>query len=414
MAINHMIKMAMLNRKPSPRYFYIAPYLKQAKLIAWDYFKHYARPIQGIKFNESELFAELLNGAKIWLFGADNPEAGRGTYADGVVLDEYAQIKPEVYGEIIRPALSDRNGWTLFMGTPKGQNQLYDIYNKALQMMQDGNPDWWCGLYRADETSVIPEEELAQLKTLLNESTYRQEFLCDFTAAADNVLITIDQVINACNKKFNPNEIMGSPRIIGVDPARFGDDRSVILRREGLVAYEPKIFTKIDNMTLVGRLTQEIDDFNPDAVFVDAGRGEGVIDRCRQLGYNVIEVNFGGVASKQNHYVNKRAEMWDLMREWITAGGSLPDNRDLKSDLVTPTYDYDPSNRIRLESKEKIKERLGKSPDIADALALTFAFPVKRKSMITEKKEFANGKKEYDPFSSIEQKNQINPVSGRF
>jgi hypothetical protein len=227
------------------------------------------------------------------------------------------------------------------------------------------------------------------------------------TAAADNVLITIDQVMDSCKKVYTEKDVMSAPRILGVDVARFGDDRSVIQPRQGLQAFEPKVFTKMNNMDLVARIVNECVDFQPDAVFIDAGRGEGVIDRLRQLGHNNIhEVNFGGKPINELAYKNKRTEMWCLLEEWITQGGALPQNTDLKADLVCPTYQYDAiTNKKILESKDSIKERLGKSPDIADALALTFAMPVLKRGLQTAMQnvnrnnlEFANG--DYDIFAN--------------
>lgn len=403
LALNHTIKKAAQNRLTNPRYAYIAPFLKQAKLIAWQYVKHYTAPIPDIKVNESELSVELPGGAKIYLFGGDNPDALKGTYLDGVVFDEYAQIKPDLFGEVIRPTLSDRSGWALWIGTPKGQNQFYEIYQTAMKKMAEGDKSWWAGIYRADETGIIAADELRQLQDVLSEAAYRQEFLCDFSAAADNVLIPIDLVTTACNKKWTDGDIFGAPRVLGVDPARFGDDRAVIIRRQGLQAFTPKVYTKIDNMTLVARVVDEILDWKPDAVFVDAGRGEGVIDRLRQLGYdNIFEVNFSGSPMAPAVYANKRVEIWDNMKQWLMDGGALPNLPDLKADLVVPTYDYDSANRMRLESNEKIKERLGKSPDIASALAVTFAMPVKVKvnafgQNVGHQLEFA--KTNEDPFA---------------
>jgi len=271
--------------------------------------------------------------------------------------------------------LSDRNGWCLFMGTPKGQNAFYDIYNYALQQM-NVTSDWWAGIYRGDETGVIPPAEMDALRSVMAESTFRQEMLCDFTAVSDNVLITIDMVSKACARNHNESTLTYDPIIIGVDVARFGNDSSVFQVRIGKKADEPMVFKGVDNMTLVGHLSHLCDRINPDAVFIDAGRGEGVIDRMRQLGYMKIhEVNFGS-APANDHYANKRMEMWDLMKEWIINIGQLPNIEALKSDLVTPTYSFDAQNRMKLESKDDIKKRLGRSPDTADALALTFAMPV--------------------------------------
>ena len=387
--VNHVIKMCIKNRKRSPMYAYLAPYRNQAKQIAWNYIKYYTHVIPGMKTNESELYVEFPSrfkgavGGRIYIIGADHPDALRGTYWDGAILDEYAQIKPELWDEVLRPALADRKGWATFVGTPKGQNQFYEIYQRAQK-----EPEWYCCLYRADESGVFDEggrygpEELESMKKDMSAEAIRQELYCDFTASAYNILITIDAVTAASKKTHTAQDVQGAPKILGVDVARFGNDACVIMRRQGLVAFKPKVYHSINNMDFAARLIEEINRWRPDAVFVDSGRGEGVIDRCRQLGYDVTEVPFGGRATKDKRYVNRRTEMWDNMRAWLQAGGALPDMPELKTELVTPEYGFDAANRMKLESKEKIKERLGKSPDIADALALTFALPVYPKTRL--------------------------------
>lgn len=377
-AVNHLIRMALENKRPYPRYFYVAPLLKQAKLIAWDYFKRYSRNIPGVRFSEGELCVELPNGARLWVCGADNPDALRGTYADGVVLDEYAQIKPDVFTEVIRPMLLSREGWAVFMGTPKGQNAFFELFNQAQKNAQQDPHTWWVGVFRATETGVIAAQELVQLQQDTPPLIFRQEYLCDFTASADDILIPIDTVTAACARQADAQDYRHAPKIIGVDPARFGTDRSVIFCRQGVKAFDPLVFQGVDNMTLAARVAQEIERFRADGVFVDAGCGGGVIDRLRQLGYRqIIEVPFGGSASRPGQYANKRAEMWGEMAQWIKEVGQLPDTADLKADLCQVCYSYDVQGRLRLESKETLKERTGKSPDLADALALTFAAPVR-------------------------------------
>ena len=394
-AVNHLIKMASANSLSYARYFYVAPFLKQAKLIAWDYLKRYACPIPGVKFLEGELCVQLPSGARIWVCGADNPDALRGTYADGVVLDEYAQIKPDVFTEIIRPMLLSREGWAVFMGTPKGQNTFFELFNQAQKKAQTQPDVWWVGVYRAGESGVISPAELQRLKEETPEMIFRQEYLCDFTASSENILIPIDHVLAACQREISPDEYRFSPKIMGVDPARFGTDRSVIFCRQGARAYVPRVFTKIDNMTLAARVAHEMERFRPDVVFVDAGCGAGVIDRLRQLGFqNVVEVAFGGSASRPGQYANKRAEMWHELAQWSKTAGVLPDLADLKADLCQVRYDYDSTGRLRLESKEKLKERTGKSPDLADALALTFAAPVRSRLTGVRTAEFAQSEYE--------------------
>ena len=394
LAIATLIDAAISTERENLRFAYIAPFQKQAKQVAWDYLKQFALPIHGTVANESETSITFLNGARIRLYGSDNGTAMRGQFFDGVVCDEIADFRPETWPEIIRPALTDsyHKGWCLFIGTPKGLNQFYDLYQYAQK-----DPEWYAGMFRVDETDILDEEEVKMARNTMAENQYRREFLCDFGASMDNALITIDKVADAVAIKRTEAEVEGSAKILGVDVARFGSDRSVIQKRKGLAAYEPKIFDDIDNMTLAGMVAQTITEWEPDAVFIDAGRGEGVIDRLRQLGYFVTEVNFGGKALKPM-YNNKRSEMWDGIRLWLDDGGSLPPNVDLKTDLCVPTYKFDSSNRLQLESKDDIKKRGGRSPDLGDALALTFSYPVAAKKLghfgFKEEAVLAD----YDPF----------------
>jgi len=388
-AVNHLLKQACMLNLPNGRYFYVAPFLKQAEMLVWDYFKRFTAPLAAmptasgqiknlLQINEAKLSLRLPNGAVVRVLGADNPDAMRGTYADGIVLDEYAQIKPNVFNEIIRPMLTSRKGWCVFLGTPKGQDQFYDVYcHAAKEFAANPHGEWWAGMYRADQTGIIAQDELARIQTETPENLFRQEYLCDFTASRTDVLIPIDLVLAAQKRFYNEYELRGAPKILGVDPARFGDDRSVIIRRQGLQAFAPRVLAKLDNVQLAGLVAQEIKDFRPDAVFVDAGQGAGVIDVLRSLGYEVTEVPFGGASLQAGRYRNKRAELWGEMAEWIRHGGALPEQETtLANELASAVYDFDEAGKMRLEAKDKIKARLGKSPDLADALALTFAAPV--------------------------------------
>lgn len=378
--VNQLIKKALLNNKlEAPNYAYVAPFLKQAKMVAWDYLKKYTALIPDRKVNESELWVELpslhpnVRGARIYIIGADRPDGLRGTYWDGVIIDEYAQIRKELWGEIIRPALGDRKGWAVFIGTPKGQNQFYDLY-----LLAQKREDWFACLYTVDDTGILDADELASMKAEMTDAEIKQELYCDFAASAYDRLISLESVNDAMEREIPEIDYQDSPKIMGVDVARFGDDSCVIFKRQGLQAFEPLMFKNVDNMTFAGLVAQEIDDWGPDTVFVDSGRGEGVIDRLRQIGYSdrVVEVPFGGKPIKDTRYLNKRAEMWDGCREWLEQGGCLPYMPELRQELCTPTYTFDGMNRIKLQSKEQIKDVMGRSPDTADALCLTFAFPV--------------------------------------
>lgn len=396
MAVRTVMHAALKTQKEAARFGYCAPFLKQAKGVAWDYLRRFSAIVPGTRINEQELTVTYPNDARIRLFGADNAEAMRGLYFDGIVPDEMADFRPHVWPTIIRPALSDRRGWAMFIGTPKGVNQFAELYQYAIS----GQDDEWAGLiYPVSLTGLIDERELASSRAIMSEAQYRQEWECDFSAASDNTLITIDTVSAAMRRETNPGEVAESPRILGVDVARFGDDRSVIQKRQGLVAFKPIVFQGLDNMELAGRVASEIAEWKPDAVFIDAGRGEGVIDRLRQLGNSVVEVNFGGRASVPQ-YANKRSEMWDLLAKWLTDGGNLPDDQALRMDLCAPTYSFDAQGRMVLEPKDAIKARGLRSTDVGDALALTFAYPVAMRSWQGYPLPPRSMAVDYDPFNS--------------
>ncbi len=363
LTVNALILAALFT--PGGIFAYIAPYLKQAKAVAWAYLAEYTANIPGVSVSQSELSVTFPNGATIRLFGADNADSLRGLGFDGVVADEVADMKADAWGSVIRPALADKGGFAIFIGTPRGIDAFYELYDKARS--RDG---WASAIFRADETDIIDKQELEEARQSMSDSQFRREFLCDFSASVEDVLIPIDLITAATSRKALDQH--GQPKVLGVDPARYGGDRSVIFPRHGRKALEPVVRTDIDNMQLAGLVAKMIDRWLPDAVFIDAGRGEGVIDRLLQLGYDPVEVNFGGRASRPG-FANKRAEMWSNMRDWISDSGSLPNIPDLKTDLSSPTYTFDAGNRLALERKEAMRKRGIKSPDLADALALTFA-----------------------------------------
>lgn len=379
LVVNHLIKAALLCDRARGSFAYVGPYRNQAKNVAWDYLKHYSAVIPGRQVNESELCISLPSrrgGAKIRVFGADNPDALRGLYFDGVVLDEVAQMRPEVWGEVVQPALVDRRGWAIFIGTPKGVNLFSDLYHRAVSAQAKGDEDW-CAMSRpVTSTDVLPAEDVERLRKELSVNAFRQEMLCDFAASSDDVLIPLPLVEAAQERTYRDDDYRNAPLVFGVDVARFGDDASVLFPRRGLVALPPLVFRQLDNMALADRIAGEMCRQRPAAVFVDAGGGAGVIDRLRQLGHAVNEVPFGGRAARDDRFVNRRMEMWQNVKEWLESGGALPPDEALKAELSAPTYSFDARGLLKLEAKEHIKERLTRSPDRADALALTFAAPV--------------------------------------
>lgn len=177
-AINRLIQEILKCPYEAPRGHYFAPTFKQAKNIAWDYLLRFTSWIPGTVQNRTELSVSFPLGQKIMLFGADNPDAFRGAYSDYSVIDEVAMMPPRIWGEIVRPALADREGKALFIGTPAGHNQFFKLYEKAGTL--DG---WGRALLRHGDTGVIADHEIKALRAEMEPEEFEQEFECSFTAA---------------------------------------------------------------------------------------------------------------------------------------------------------------------------------------------------------------------------------------
>ena len=177
-AVNDLIRDALTIDLPNVRVAYIAPYLSQSKAVAWDYALEYTRDIPQIKVNHSELRIDFPNGARFRLFGADNYNAMRGLYFDAVVLDEMADFPASAWPTVIRPAIVDRKGRATIIGTPKGKNEFWEMYDYA-----KSHPEWWCRMFKASDTDILDADELEEAKRTMGEDRYEQEFECSFEAA---------------------------------------------------------------------------------------------------------------------------------------------------------------------------------------------------------------------------------------
>lgn len=177
--INDLIRAAITCDKPEPRFAYIAPYYAQAKDVAWAYLKRFTASIPGAVTNEQELRVDLPGGGRVRLYGADNYERLRGIYLDGVIVDEFGDVDPRAWSEVIRPALADRKGWAVFIGTPKGRNHFAEIWNQA----QDRPDEWYSLILKASQTGIVDPIELADSRSVMSEDQYNQEFECSFDAA---------------------------------------------------------------------------------------------------------------------------------------------------------------------------------------------------------------------------------------
>lgn len=364
-----LIDSALRTQKAHARYAYIAPKRNQAKAVAWDYIKRMSLKVPDTVPNESELHVTFTNGSRITIYGADDPDALRGLYLDGAVIDEVADMKPHTWGEVLRPALADRHGWAIFIGTPKGQNLLHDIYHEGLR-----DDAWYSDLRTYLDTGEIPDEEIESMKRTMSDAQFRQEMLCEWQASSDDILIPMDMVRAAQARALRPEQYDYAPVVLGIDVARMGGDRAAIARRQGNMVWPVETWQGVDNVSFAMEITRRIDDYKPKAVFIDAGRGEGVHDILKRLGYDTIMVDFGGTKGVGRAYVNKAAQMWDSMCRGIRESWALPaGDRRLAAALSSRHYTFaNAANKLGLVPKKDEKGHL----DEGDALALTTAFPV--------------------------------------
>lgn len=220
-----------------------------------------------------------------------------------------------------------------------------------------------------------------------------------FPSAGFNSLLGIEDVEAAVKRSYKADAISAAPMVLGCDVARQGDDATIIIARQGRQAFPTRSMRIPDTMMIAQQLALEAKTHNPDAVFVDetGGYGAGVIDAYRQMGHDVFGVMFNGSASDYR-YFNKRSEMLFEMAKWVKAGGSIPDDKELKEELLALTYTYQ-GDKFRVVDKAIIKQEIGRSPDKADALALTFAMPIAKRPV--GNRTVHQDRQTYDPLKSI-------------
>lgn len=366
-SINAQIKRVLMCTLPDPRGAYIAPTFTQAKEIAWNYYKYYARGIPGVKFFEGELKVAFPGGGQIKLWGSDSIDRLRGVYHDDLLVDEFGNIDAKMWPEVLRPTLMDRMGHATFIGTPKGKDAFHDMYRLAMK-----NPaEWGAYMFKASETGILPQSELDDAKTFMSPDQYAREFECSFEVSTDTQFISLAE----CEEATKRPRFGYGPVVLGCDIARFGDDRTVVICRNGDILEHIWITKGLDLMRTAVQIAEFIDRFRPAATFVDGvGIGAGVVDRLNALGYGKIhDVNSGRAAQDRGRFGNSKAEMWSRMRNWIRDRAALEYNKELFDDLTSVNYDFDKRDRMLIETKDDLRSRGVISPDLADALALTFS-----------------------------------------
>lgn len=303
----------------------------------------------------------------------ERPEALAGVHSDlGSVLiiaDEASAIPEEVF-EAASGSMSGHNAHTILISNPTRNSGLFfDTHHKLAGRI-------WKTMHVSCLNSARVAKDFVEqiIATYGQESNqYRVRVLGEFSTREDDVLIPAELVDAAIARDIVLDQ--GQAIVYGLDVARFGDDRTVLLKRQGNVVTEIKWWNNTDLMQTVGRVRLEADADKPAEICVDSiGLGAGVADRLRELGYNVIDVNVAESAAMNPQAARLRDDLWLQIKDWLnTRAVKLPAVERLRQDLVAPTYSFNSTGKIVVEPKALMKRRRLPSPDYADALGLTFA-----------------------------------------
>lgn len=303
----------------------------------------------------------------------NNTEAFAGTHEENVLLvfDEASKISDKIW-EVSDGVLTTRkNIWIVCGNGTRNVGRFYDCFNKNRKYWKTWTVDSrTCKAANKPYLERLIEQYGGEDS---DQSLVRVRGL--FPKTATRQLISTEAIEKAMGFQAEGYEYM--PRLLGVDVARFGENSSTICRRQGRKVFEIDVLPKQDLMQTAHHVAEAIKEVRPMQSFVDGGgMGAGVVDRLRQLNFQVVDVNFGN-SSLDPRFLNKRAEAWWTMKEYIEAGEcELPKDQRLKEELTSVQYDFTDKGRIRLDRKQDIMEMYGFSPDRADALALTFSYPV--------------------------------------
>lgn len=334
------------------------------------------------EFTATAIFSKDRDHEKTWRidmvpWSERNTEAFAGLHNKGkrilLVFDEASAI-PDLIWEVSEGALTDSDTeilWCCFGNPTMNTGRFRECFGRFKHR--------W--LTRQIDSRTVKMTNKAQLQKWVDDYGEDSDFVRVrvrgvFPSSSANALIGPEDIERAMSRHYDASQYDFAAKILGVDVARQGDDSSVIFPRQGRVAFKARVLRIPDTMLLVQQVALSVDKWKADATFVDAtgGYGVGVVDGLRQINKTPIEVYFSGKALDAR-YFNKRSEMWFEMAKWIREGGALPRDAELAEELIAATYTFQ-GDKFRLCDKDDIKDLIGRSPDKADALALTFAFPV--------------------------------------
>ena len=301
---------------------------------------------------------------------SDRPEALAGIHSEHVLLiiDEASAVPEAVY-EAAAGSMSGHSACTILIGNPtRNSGMFYKTHHELAS-------DWDTMHVSCVDNALVAADFVDQIRATYGEESnaYRIRVLGEFAVADDDTLIAAEIVDSAMTRDVSGTE--HDVMVYGVDVARFGSDRSALCKRRGNVVIEVKSWGGLDLMQLVGAIVNEANIDRPDEICVDTiGLGSGVADRLREMGYNVRDVNVAETSAMNPNANRLRDELWLSVRDWLsTRGVKIPNDASLRHELVAPRYTFTSTGKIVVESKDLMRKRGMRSPDLADALCLTFA-----------------------------------------
>lgn len=305
----------------------------------------------------------------------ESPDALQGAHADHMLflVDEASGVADSIF-EAARGTMSTPEARTLLAGNPvRNSGKFYETH------CGDEAKYWTCFRLSCLDSPLVTDKYIQEVADTegVDSPEYQIRVLGEFPDTSFFQFISRKVVEDASKRYHKPEVYKFAPKVLGVDVARYGDDKSVVMLRQGISAKIIGTWSSIPTDELADWIAGYYAKESVDAIFVDGsgGYGSGVVDRLRTLGHDPFEIEFGSRPTDPR-YFNKRAEMWGEMKNWLRKGGSIPEDKQLINDLVAPEYKISLNGKLQLESKDKMKLRGLKSPDNADALALTFAAKV--------------------------------------
>jgi hypothetical protein len=364
-------------------YYHAFPEYGQGRKIIWDGIDKAGNKVLDLHIplnirqatNSTDMKITLLNGSIYQIIGADNYDSLVGPNPVGLILDEWAVSDryPKAW-DYFRPILAENRGWAVFPFTPRGRNHGWDLYQMALM-----NKDWFCQLLTIEDTNAISKADIqSERDSGMSEDMIQQEFYSSFLVGIHNILIAPELIQSALDNTATRSSGL---RLAGGDCARFGDDRSTLVIRQGYVVIHAEFWRNLDNVQLANKFIERYQQGFYDVIGIDEIGMPGVYDIVKHSHVPCMAVNVSESPSRnENRYYRLRDELWWNVREFFTnrnctiSQGIQNDiRRELIKDVREVTYDYRPmTGQIVIERKDKMKKRLGYSPDLGDALCHTF------------------------------------------